>query len=46
MWVIRFIAFGRIDPTKIITARYKLSNVIEAMERAKLRKDAKIHIKP
>ncbi|MEM0152495.1 MAG: scyllo-inosose 3-dehydrogenase [Ignisphaera sp.] len=46
MWVIRLIASGRIDPTKIITARYKLSNVIEAMERAKLRKDAKIHIKP
>lgn len=46
MWIIRLIASGKIDPTKIITSRYKLSQVIEAMDRAKIRKDSKIIIKP
>ncbi|MCS7111420.1 MAG: scyllo-inosose 3-dehydrogenase [Ignisphaera sp.] len=46
MWVIRMIASGKVDPTKIVTARYRLSDIIKAMERARLRKDAKIHIKP
>lgn len=46
MWVIRMISAGLIDPTKIITARYKLSEVHKAMERARERRDAKITIKP
>ncbi len=46
MWVIRLVASGKIDPTKIVTARYRLTQIIEAMERARLRKDAKIHITP
>jgi len=46
MNVIRLMASGKIDMTKIITRRYKLSNVLEAMEQAKKRVDAKITIKP
>lgn len=46
MWVIRLIASGRIDPTAIVTARFKLSEILKAMERATRRVDAKIHIKP
>jgi len=46
MNVIRLMASGKIDMTKIITRRYKLSNILEAMEQAKKRVDAKITIKP
>ena len=46
MWVIRMVSGGLIDPTKIITARFKLSEILKAMERATERRDAKITIKP
>jgi threonine dehydrogenase-like Zn-dependent dehydrogenase len=46
MNVIRLMASGRIDMTKIITRRYKLTDAPEAMEQATKRTDAKITIKP
>jgi len=46
MWVIRMMSTGKMDPTKIITARFKLSEIHKAMERASERRDAKITIKP
>lgn len=44
--VIRMMAAGLIDMTKIITARFKLEEIHKAFERAKLRIDGKIQIKP
>ena len=44
--VIRLMASGRIDMTKIITRRYKLTDAQKAMEQATKRTDAKITIKP
>lgn len=44
--VIRLMASGRIDMTKIITKRFKLSEGVEALKEASKRIDAKITIKP
>nr|MDO8099615.1 scyllo-inosose 3-dehydrogenase [Candidatus Njordarchaeota archaeon] len=44
--VIRLMAAGKIDQTKIITKRYKLTQILEAMSQATKRVDAKITIKP
>jgi hypothetical protein len=44
--VIRLMAAGKVDMTKIITRKYKLEDVLEAMEQATKRVDAKITIKP
>jgi threonine dehydrogenase-like Zn-dependent dehydrogenase len=44
--VIRLMAAGKIDQTKIITRRYPLSQIPSAMEQAMKRVDAKITIKP
>ncbi len=44
--VIRLMAAGKIDMTKIITSRFKLSEALQAFERAKKRIDGKITIKP
>ncbi len=44
--VIRLMAAGKIDMTRIITSRYPLSQALEAFERAKKRIDGKITIKP
>ncbi len=44
--VIRLMAAGRIDMTKIITSRFKLDEVEKAFERAHKRIDGKITIKP
>jgi len=44
--VIRLMAAGKIDMTKIITSRFKLEQALEAFERAKKRIDGKITIKP
>lgn len=43
--VIRLMASGRIDMTKIITRRYTLSDAVEALEQARKREDGKITIK-
>jgi threonine dehydrogenase-like Zn-dependent dehydrogenase len=44
--VIRLMAAGRIDMTKIITSRFKLREALKAFERGHQRIDAKITIKP
>jgi len=44
--VIRLMASGRIDMTKIITKRFKLDEGIEAVREASKRVDAKITVKP
>jgi len=44
--VIRLMASGRIDMTRIITKKFKLSEGIEAIKEASKRVDAKITIKP
>ncbi len=44
--VIRLMAAGHIDMTKIITSRFKLDDVEKAFEKAKKREDGKITIKP
>ncbi len=44
--VIRLMASGKIDMTKIITSRFKLSEALEAFERGHKRIDGKITIKP
>lgn len=44
--VIRLMASGRIDMTKIITKRFRLSEGIKAVEEASKRVDIKITIKP
>ncbi len=44
--VINLMASGKIDMTKIITARYKLDDALSALERATKREDGKILIKP
>jgi len=43
--VIRLMAAGLIDMTKIITARFDLDHAVEALERATKREDGKITIK-
>ena len=43
--VIRLMAAGLIDMTKIITARFNLDRAVEALERATKREDGKIMIK-
>ena len=43
--VIRLMAAGLIDMTKIITARFDLDHAVEALERATKREDGKIMIK-
>ncbi len=45
-FVIRLMASGKIDMTRIITRRYRLSEGVEALERSTKRIDAKITIKP
>lgn len=44
--VIRLMAAGKIDMTKIISKRYPLDRALEAMQQATKRVDAKIIIKP
>jgi len=44
--VIRLMASGRIDMTKIITKRFKLDEGIKALQEASKRVDAKITVKP
>lgn len=44
--VIRMMAAGLIDMTRIITARYPLDRAVEAVERLRRRVDAKILIQP
>ena len=44
--VIRLMASGKIDMTKIITARYPLDKAVEALDKATKREDGKILIKP
>lgn len=44
--VIRLMASGKIDLTKIITSRFKLSEALKAFERGHKRIDGKITIKP
>jgi len=44
--VIRLIAAGKVDMTKIISKRYSLDRALEAMRQATKRVDAKITIKP
>jgi threonine dehydrogenase-like Zn-dependent dehydrogenase len=44
--VIRLVASGRLDTTKIITGRYRIEEVSKALDRLKSREDAKITIKP
>ncbi len=44
--VIRTVAAGRLDLSPIITARYKLDDAVDAIERATKREDGKIMIKP
>jgi len=44
--VIRLMAAGKIDMTKIITSRFSLDDVLKAFERAHKRIDGKITIKP
>jgi len=43
--VIRLMASGIVDMTKIITARYTLKEAVNAIERAALRRDGKIMVK-
>jgi threonine dehydrogenase-like Zn-dependent dehydrogenase len=44
--VIRMIESGILDPAPIITTRYRLSDVLEAFERAKERREVKVLVKP
>jgi hypothetical protein len=44
--VIRMVASGRIDLSPIITARYKLSETVDAIARSASRADGKILVKP
>jgi len=44
--VIRLMAAGKVDMTKIITSRFRLEEVEKAFERAKQRIDGKIIIRP
>ncbi len=44
--VIRLMAAGKIDMTRIITSRFKLEDALKAFERAHKRIDGKITIKP
>ncbi|MGQ9632468.1 MAG: scyllo-inosose 3-dehydrogenase [bacterium] len=44
--VIRLIASGAIDPSKIITARYDLDSAVDAIAKSGAREDGKIVIKP
>jgi threonine dehydrogenase-like Zn-dependent dehydrogenase len=44
--VIRLVASGRLDLSPIITARYKLNEVVEAIARSGARTDGKIMVKP
>jgi len=44
--VIRLMAAGKIDMTKIITSRFPLSKAVEAFERGHKRVDGKITLKP
>lgn len=43
--VIRLIASGKIDPLKMITARYNLEDVVEAIKKSTSREDGKIMVK-
>jgi hypothetical protein len=44
--VIRMMAAGLVDVTPIITSRFNLDRAVEALEKATLREDGKITIKP
>lgn len=44
--VIRLVASGRLDLSPIITARYKLSETVDAIARSTTRTDGKILVKP
>lgn len=44
--VIRMVAAGRLDLSEIITARYTLDNVVDAIGRSTQRTDGKIMVKP
>ncbi len=44
--VIRLVAAGRLDLSKIITARYPLDKTVEAIARSTARNDGKIIVKP
>ncbi len=44
--VIRLVASGRLDLSPIITARYKLSETVDAIARSTTRSDGKIIVKP
>jgi len=44
--VIRMVAAGRLDLSEIITARYTLDNVVDAIARSTQRTDGKIMVKP
>jgi len=46
MNVIRLMAAGKIDMTKVITRRFRLDEALSAMEQATKRVDAKITLKP
>lgn len=44
--VIKLVSSGRLDMTKIITARYSVPDVPKALEKLKKREDVKVTIKP
>jgi threonine dehydrogenase-like Zn-dependent dehydrogenase len=44
--VIKLMASGRLDTTKIITSRYSIADVPKALQKLKDREDAKVTIKP
>jgi hypothetical protein len=44
--VIKLVSSGRLDMTKIITARYSVPDVPKALEKLKSREDVKVTIKP
>ena len=44
--VIKLMASGRLDTTKIITSRFNVPDVPKALEKLKEREDAKVTIKP
>ena len=44
--VIRMVAAGRLDLSPIITARYALDDVVDAIARSTTRSDGKIMVKP
>lgn len=46
MNVIRLMAAGKVDMTKIVTGRFRLDEALKAMEQATKRVDAKITMKP